>query len=106
MNDTKWREVWTVLCELRLRVHFAYAGDEGWNAANAARLWGPFPMSYVQNDGIRDPGIGGPFRYKQILWIRVPRIAGNDVDAFVARVKSLGQLPLRVERDYVEVRGY
>lgn len=106
MNNTKWREVWTVLCELRLRIHFAYADAEDWNRANSRRLWGPFPISYVRTDGIRDPGIGGPFRYNQILWIRVPRIAGNDTDAFIARLESLGQLSLAVDPEHVEVRGY
>jgi hypothetical protein len=106
MNDTKWREVWELLASLKLRIHFAYARGHSWNLSNSKTLQGPFPAAWVEERGVRDPGIGGPFRYEEILWIRVPRIAGNDVDAFCARLDALGRLPLRVEPDFVEVRGY
>lgn len=106
MNNTKWREVWTVLAELRLRIHFAYADQTSWNDDNSGKLQGPFPVDYVQERGIGDPGIGGPFFYKQILWIRVPRIYGNDVGAFCQRVEALGRLPISVGDDFVEIRGY
>jgi hypothetical protein len=106
MNDTKWREVWMVMTEMRLRFRFAYAGDDRWNEANSERLQGPFPAGYVQAKGIRDPGIGGPFFYKEILWVRVPRIPGNNIESFVAQVRSLGQLPVHFGPDYVEICAY
>ncbi|MCK5943233.1 MAG: hypothetical protein KAI24_14735 [Planctomycetes bacterium] len=105
MNNTKWREVWLALAEMRLRIHFAFFRDADWNEANATKLRGPFSSSQVEERGIGDPGIGGPFLYKEILWVRVPRVPGNDVDGFLERVRSLGQLPMNVVPDYVEIRG-
>jgi hypothetical protein len=106
MNDTKWREVWELVASLRLRIHFAYAIDHAWNRSNSEKLHGPFPHTWVEERGIRDPGIGGPFRYEEILWIRVPRIPRNDTETFCRRLDTLGQLPIRVEPDFVEIRGY
>jgi hypothetical protein len=105
MNDTKWREVWGMITEMRLRIHCAstdYGEQEGWNPG---RLVGPFRTSDLQSKGIADGDLG-PFRYSQVLWVRVPRIPGNDTDGFVERLKALGQLPLLLAPSYVEIGGY
>ena len=106
MNDTKWREVWEVLTALQLRFHIAFLGQPDWNAQNSLSLYGPFRSDFVLHRGIRDPGVGGPFDYQDILWIRVPRVYRNNVDEFLRQVGSLGQMPLFEGVDVVEVRGY
>lgn len=74
-------------------------GDEKWWA-------GPFGVSQVDSKGLRDPCVGGPFFCKEILSVRVPRIPGSDVDAFVECMRSVGQLPLHVDPEHVEIRGH
>jgi hypothetical protein len=106
MNDTKWREVWVLLTEMGLRVYCASTDFDVADGWDEGRLAGPFRASDLKSNGMEDSGNFGPFRYKQILWVRVPRIPGNDVDGFVARLAALGQLPLRLAPDYVEIRGY
>jgi hypothetical protein len=63
------------------------------------------PRSQVDTAGIGD-WIGEPFEYREILWLRVPNCDGNQTDAFVERVRKLGQVPLAVASEYVELRGY
>lgn len=116
MNDTKWREVWLVIVELGVRLYFSYADSDDWNAANASRLFGPFRVEHVWERGIRDPGIGGPFLFKQILEIRVPRhspprpgvgpIVMNDLDVLVHRLRELGEIPVSTNDEVVVIRGY
>lgn len=104
MNDTKWREVWAIVCDLRLRVQMDYADSPGW--AGSQSLWGPFRKEMIEERGIRDPGIGGPFLFKQTLWLRIPKVWPNDTSAFKAAVSSLGAVPLVETDELVEVRGY
>ena len=102
MNDTKWRECWQVFASLGTRIHFAYVGDEDWNAANSKRLFGPIPAHWIWDRGIRDPGIGGPFLFKEILWVKAPAVfeavdrrqgpLGNDLLQLRARLSVLGSL--------------
>jgi hypothetical protein len=106
MNNTKWREVWEIICHLGLRIQFAYADSVEWNGNNSEKLWGPLPLDYVQERGIRDPGIGGPFLYKQILWLRVPKVRLNDAAAFQNEVKKLGKIPISENEKYIEILGY
>src|SRR5262245_26018716 len=104
MNNTKWREVWEIVCDLRLRVQLDYADSPQWGGTQ--RLRGPFAMNLIETRGLRDPGIGGPFLYKQILWLRVPKVWPNDTSAFQAAVSSLGSVPLVETDQYVEITGY
>lgn len=106
MNDTKWREVWEILTDLRLRFYIAFLGHNDWNVHNSAKLQGPFSRDYVLERGIRDPGIGGPFLYKHIQWIQVPKIRGNNVDEFSRRLEVLGRLPVFIDSNFLEIRGY
>jgi len=102
MNDTKWREIWSLIARHALRVEMSYADRQEWNSDS---LWGPFSDDYVQERGIRDPGIGGPFLYKQILSIRIPKL-NQDTSAFVADAGELGELPLVETAEQIEVVGY
>ena len=102
MNDTKWREIWLLIARHSLKVAMSYADTEHWNSAS---LWGPFATDYVQQRGIRDPGIGGPFLYKQILSIRIPKL-NQDTSAFMADILQLGKLPLVETADQIEIVGY
>lgn len=102
MNDTKWREVWSLIARHSLRVAMSYADSGDWNSAS---LWGPFSADYVQERGIRDPGIGGPFLYKQILSIRIPKL-NQDTSEFMADVVELGELPITESVAQIEIVGY
>lgn len=102
VNDTKWREVWSLIAQHSLRVAMSYADNRDWNSDS---LWGPFSADYVQERGIRDPGIGGPFLYRQILAIRIPKL-NQDTSAFMADVIELGDLPMTETVDQIEIVAY
>jgi len=102
LNNTKWREVWTIVAAEKLRVQISFVSDDHWNSANAASVFGPFSLHLVEQDHIRDPGIGGPFFYREI---RSLRILGTS-DEIILRLRSLGQLPLSVGSNFVELEGY
>ena len=102
MNDTKWRELWTLIAEHSLRLSMAYADDPDWNAAT---LWGPFSSNLVGERGIKDPGIGGPFLYKQILSICIPK-SNEQFNLFISDVSRLGQLPITESEDSFEIVAY
>ena len=104
MNDTKWREVWAIVCALELQVQMNYADNPSYGGAKV--LHGPFKPDYIEDRGIRDPGIGGPFLYKQILWLRVPKSSPNDNSSFREQVDALGNVPITENDEYFEVRGY
>jgi len=103
MNNTKWREVWSLIAKLSLRLSMKYADDPNWQS-NA--LWGPFRLDDVQENGIRDPGVGGPFLFKQILSIRIPKTFQNDTEAFAAAIGKLGDLPVSETDEYIEILAY
>jgi hypothetical protein len=118
MNNTKWREVFTCLAksELRFQVAWINAPDFPHDVLHSINL------SWVGERGLLDPGIGGPCYYKEIAYIRIPTVLRlpkvmrgevysyqekkQNVESLVAELHSLGQLPLTVMSDYVEIRGY
>ena len=105
MNDTKWREVWTLIAASEQRLRMKYADSDVWNSDNADRLHGPFPADYVLKHGIRDPGIGGPFTYVEIYSLEIPK-SNPGFDAFLNGLKSLGVLPITEHATYIEILGY
>ncbi|MDR3158366.1 MAG: hypothetical protein LBU11_05005 [Zoogloeaceae bacterium] len=106
MNNVKWRSIWEIICRLHVRIRIAYAGSHEWNEQNSDKSWGHFTLDCIQERGIRDPGIGGPFLYKEILWVRIPKSHGNDTEAFKREVSQIG-VDLFTETDeYVEILGY
>lgn len=102
MNDTKWRELWSLIVQHSLKVTMSYADSQEWNSES---LWGPFPADCVQQHGIGDPGIGGPFLYKQILSIRIPKL-NQDTSPFMADAMQLEELPLIDTAEQIEVVAY
>ena len=102
MNDTKWREVWSLIVQHSLRVSMSYATDQEWYSEF---LWGPFTEDYVWEKGIRDPGIGGPFLYKEILSIRIPK-KNQNTPAFLEDAVSIGQLPINETEEEIEIIAY
>ena len=102
MNDTKWREIWSLIARHALQVAMSYADEPDWNSES---LWGPFSADYVQQRGIRDPGVGGPFLYKQILSVRIPK-RDQDTSGFMADAMQLGELPIIDAVDQIEIVGY
>jgi len=112
MNDTKWREVFACMARHGLQFGIAWVRNDAWDTQILHRVW----ESWIGTHGIRDPGIGGPCDYWEILWIRVPVALPNTywgrvperqpIEPFLAELASLGSLPLKQTEEYVEVRGY
>ena len=105
MNDTKWREVWTLIAASNQRLRMKYADSDVWNSDNADRLHGPFPADYVLERGIRDPGIGGPFTYAEIYSLEIPK-SNPGFDMFCKALGDLGVLPITEHDTYIEILGY
>jgi hypothetical protein len=106
MDNARWVEVWKLICRLGLRISFAYADSIEWNGFNSQKVWGPFPLDYIQDRGIRDPGIGGPFLYKQTLWLRIPKVLPNNAEAFRNELERLDNIHFSENDQYIEILGY
>ena len=111
MNDTKWREVFASIARHGLAFQAAWVRDSDWNTQGLHRI----QVSYIDTHGLRDPGIGGPCHYRDLLWIRVPRALRvaycrvprkQAIEPFLAELGSLGSVPLNQTEEYVEIRGY
>ena len=114
MNDTKWREVLTVLkspeCPIRyIRLKFV-------DSDNVILSGGQFT---IVNDSWCD-GFPGPFSFREIEWMDIPKSYSvergskgtppseheQDVSAFRAALDKLGQLPIREQRDGIRIVAY
>jgi hypothetical protein len=110
MNNTKWREVFSAVAKYRVQFSVSWVNDRIWNTAS---LHAVLP-SWVAADGIRDPGIGGPCFYREILLIRFPfciqenfGIRKQDaISDLVADLRNLGALPIRKTDEFLEIKGY
>lgn len=112
MNDTKWREVFDSIARHSLNVQVAWVRDSDWDTQGLHSVLG----FWVEMQGLRDPGIGGPCHYRDLLWIRVRRAVPDayygrvprkqPIESFLAELSSLGSVPLNQTKDYVEIRGY
>jgi len=112
MNDTKWREVFACMARHGLQFNIAWIRNDSWDTRILHRVW----EAWIGRQGIRDPGIGGPCDYWEILWIRVPVALPSTyvsqvpkrqpIEPFLADLASLGSLPQRQTEEYVEIRGY
>ncbi len=114
MNDTKWREVLTLVGQLSIGFEVAYIGGKGFQFGAISSL------ELLGAHGIADPGIaGGPATYQDIFAIRLFRYAKklNPITGsvspdeslsqeFLSLAKTLGQLPIEVHSDFIYVNGY
>lgn len=105
LNDTKWREIWALLTKFGQHFRMQYANSDVWNADNKDRLQPPLPPNYVLDNGIRDPGVGGPFRFFQIYSIEIPK-ANTEFNEFFDHLTSIGTLPITDCESYIEILGY
>ncbi|HUE70580.1 MAG TPA: DUF6678 family protein [Pirellulaceae bacterium] len=109
MNNTKWREVFSAAARHRapFRAAFVRGTEGGTDSIHSVRA------SWVGESGLKDPGIGGPCSYREILWIRFPTSIPTrmgpivqSLDSLISDLEKLGELPLTKTDSYVEIRGY
>ena len=113
MNDTKWRELFLCAAKHSLLFQFAWVretDDKRESSYDSVR------ESCIDVHGLRDPGLGGPCLYREILWIRFPFAIHNSywgqvpksqpLEQFLQDLKSIGLLPIKQTAEYVEVWGY
>ncbi len=114
MSDTKWREVFTLVGQLSIRFELAYIEGKGF------QLGGISSIELLGAHGIADPGFGGgPASYQEIFAIRLFRYAKkrNPITGsvsldeslsqeFLRLAKTLGQLPIDKQPDFIYVNGY
>ncbi|MEE9098963.1 MULTISPECIES: hypothetical protein [Pseudomonas] len=114
MNNTKWRELLSLIRRIGIQFEVAYVGEERFQTAYAP------PESLLKNTYIADPGLaGGPTEYSDIYSIRIPKISliqnpktGERLpstgvsDQFLAEASLLGVLPLEEKDGFIYVHGY
>jgi hypothetical protein len=123
MNNTKWREVFTILAEQGLWCATAWIDevrqepeDPSWPNWNREQHH-PVCLDWIRKDHIADPGIGGPFEYDELLWIRVGQYRQypnhkklpaffQDLDRFAAALECLGKIPADRTAEYIQIIGY
>ena len=108
MNNTKWREVFGVLHQLKIRFAFRLQSEEPRSTDD--RLYSANPRD-IGIDGITDPGFGGPFHYRAIAELLVPRsyvvidrfresheqrrVVIQPIEDLELELNKLGKLPLQ-----------
>jgi hypothetical protein len=115
MNDTKWREVFGVLADLRCRFFIEFVGEPTRDEP-ARTLSGPIRHHDICERWIgAAPIAGGPCEYRYIQSVTVPKslpVLGNrrgetqDLDELHRRLSELGQLPLQITRDELKLVAY
>lgn len=113
MNDTKWREVLSLIGAHEMLVQFSFVREEEYKSLIY------FPENGVEGDHTTDCTVHGPFFLREIFEIRCPRFEEkrdsrtgrkyqdeSRYNNFIAEINNLGQLPL-TENDYgVIISGY
>jgi hypothetical protein len=112
MNDTKWRELFICLAKLDLSFQIAWIDDPSQISNSLYYL----PINLIDDRGIKDPGIGGPFLYKQIYYIRISKSPNkcqsledrhqHKFDRLLTELDLLGQFPLNLLDEWLELYGY
>ena len=122
MNNTKWREVFEVLAdrECVFAVDWIYGQSyDAFGTVVDSLRWvnQPIERALVDQAGLRDPGIGGPFDYLCIYSLSVPGkvpshvacrhdLRIQNIDLLESRMAELGQLPVVVEQELWKLTAY
>jgi hypothetical protein len=108
MNNTKWREVFQLLANLEIK--FAFRLQSNGPFAKDYHLYTARPKD-IGTTGITDPGFGGPFSYKDIAELLIPktyividrlressqqkRVITQPMETLELKLAGLGKLPLQ-----------
>ncbi|MCL2309254.1 MAG: hypothetical protein FWC42_03115 [Proteobacteria bacterium] len=114
MNNTKWREVFRIIARHKIGFQIAWVHGE----EPLPTIHGLHNEELIDRTGLRDPGIGGPCFYWEILWLRFPytlqydnsrghiRIETQEIAPFLRELRSLGELPINESSQFVELLAY
>lgn len=114
MNNTKWREVLTLIGRMGVTFEIAYIWEERFQLA--------FPPTedQLKETYIADPGVaGGPAEYRDIYSIRIPKTVlsqnpktgekpqNTEIgDLFLSEAAQLGVLPLEIKENFIYLYAY
>lgn len=113
MNDTKWREVFSVIAARGIWFQVQLI-DPQWTSGIIA----PSRVSgVVTSEDWVDGLVGGGFYLRELLWMRCPAVVPGELVKSVAprkqdlvglceTLQTLGKLPIVQEEAYLEIRGY
>lgn len=115
LNDTKWREIISVLIKHQIyRIEAAYIDNEKYCVGFIPE------KNKLTEKYIMDPGfLRGPTHYDEIYAIRIPYISdnGGQIDGLqsitegeskklLKDLKSLGELPIEISDEFITIKGY
>ena len=114
MNNTKWREVLTLIAQFQLEFEVAYVGSERFQYGSV------LSTNLLTETYIADPGIAeGPSEYKDIYAIRIPKTimlrnaktgvkipSSEKSDLFQRAAAQLGAIPIKTKEDFIYLYGY
>ena len=113
MNNTKWKEVLTILADARHPFQLASVGQEKFGIEEILSL------DALERTYVKDVLVGGPIMYKDIYALRFPRFKSyrnpqtgrvqhreDASDAVLKRLCQLGELPLEVMEEHAYIWGY
>ena len=116
MNDTKWREVFTLIVTRGVWFQIQLVG---WTDSTLSILLREYHPTVFQKSpqGFVDGVLGSGFFLRELRRVRCPTIIPGhlvqsardhpqELGELVEALKALGRIPLEVTDDYVEVRGY
>jgi hypothetical protein len=121
MNNTKWRKVFEIVSAQSVLFDwqdiYPPTGDcDGEYLSGWRGTFHPLDKQYILTKGLGDGGlVGGPIRYAEIQRVVIPRsYVGhdgrekkvNDIEALAKALSALGQIPLTLHQDFVEIEGY
>ncbi len=116
VSNTEWREFFSILQQkVGTPVEVAYVSDN-----KKFTICFPPPMYLLENDYIKDPGLGaGPTYYKEIHTVRIPlqggyknpktgavNISEKASRELLNELDKLDPLPVEVTEEFIIISGY
>jgi hypothetical protein len=110
MNNTKWREIFGIICDRKILFQIGINPKSDWDYATNWSL----DKKLIAESHIMDPGLGGPFFYHKINSVKVLKsiklkdrygemTISQNIISLAADIGRIGLIPLAINDDYIEI---
>ncbi|NND64774.1 MAG: hypothetical protein HKM24_02310 [Gammaproteobacteria bacterium] len=105
IDNKQWQQVWELIAGYEFSFYLAYLDQPDWNRQYAAQTWGPITEDMVFGYGVSDPGVDGPFFFRQVLSVKVLIPPYPAIQKFIRKLKLLTVPSVTVTNAFVGIFG-